>query len=161
MSRKTTLSKTVISMAYDLFKEGHYVEDVAEYLGINSQTYYNWMNRGEEIHDMDDKERVAYFKSLPNATTKRNAKLYLEFYDTVKKAQLEAKMGALRNIRNAGKKSWQADAWFLERRYRQQFGRITILEDSGGGGESGEGTLSKLIKGIDAAAQQEAPQDTE
>lgn len=137
-------------MAYDLFREGHYVEDVAEYLGVNPQSYYNWMNRGEELADMEPKERAAHLKAL-SPVMRKNAKLYLEFYGACKKAQLEAKMGALRNIRNAGKKSWQADAWFLERRYRQQFGRAVVVDD-GSGGEAGAGTLAKLIGGIDEAA---------
>lgn len=153
MSRKTALNKAMIRMAYDLLKEGHYIEDVTDYIGVSHNSYYQWMNRGEEIADMDEDERKQYYQDLPNETTRKNAKLYHEFYETSKRAQLEAKMAALRNIRKAGKKSWQAEAWYLERKYRHQFGRVTIVEDGKSADEARSGTLKAMIDGIDAIAQ--------
>lgn len=155
MARRTALSKQMISMAYDLVKEGHYNEDIAEYIGVNQASWYLWMNKGEELDDMEEEERVNFIKNLPKLQ-QNNSTLYYEFYKTVKKAQVEAKMGALRNIRKAGKKSWQAEAWYLERKFRQQFGRVTIVEDKQE--LEGKGTLlERMIAGVDKVANSVEP----
>jgi transposase len=152
MSRRTSLSKDMIEMTYDLLKEGHYNEDVAEYIGVSQQTFYNWMNKGEELHEMSEEEYEEHIKQLPNETTKKNAKLFLEFFETVKRANTEAKMQALRNIRKAGKKSWQAEAWFLERKFRSQFARTAIVVEDNNE-EKGQPLLNKMIAGVDAIAE--------
>lgn len=151
MSRKTSLTRDMILMVYDLLKEGHYNEDVAEYIGINQATFYDWMNKGEELDDMEDDELELHIQNLPNDTVRKNAQLYHEFYKTVKQANTEAKMTALRNIRKAGKKSWQAEAWFLERKFRHQFGRVQMIEDKQE--SEGKGSLlERMIAGVDAIA---------
>jgi hypothetical protein len=45
------------------------------------------------------------------------------FSDALEKAEADAKMAAIANIHQAGRKSWQASAWYLERRYADEFGR--------------------------------------
>lgn len=157
MARKTSLTKQMILQTYDLLKEGHYNEDIAEYIGVHQATWYLWMNKGEELAEMEDDEREQHIKNLPKLQQK-NAQLYYEFHETVKKAQVEAKMTALRNIRKAGKKSWQAEAWYLERKFRQQFGRVTIVEDKQE--LDGKGTLlERMVAGVDAIAN--TPEPTE
>lgn len=155
MSRRTSLTPEIIEMVYDLLKEGHYNEDVAEYVGISEQTFYNWYNKGEELAEMTDEEREEYIKHLPNDTVKKNAKLFLEFFETVKRANTEAKMTALRNIRKAGRKSWQAEAWFLERKFGRQFAKKTVVIDDHGSDTTGRPLLEKMIAGVDAIAESE------
>lgn len=89
--------------------------------GIGTSTYYVWMQKAQDLET----------KKTP---TKRDL-LYLDFRDSVKKAEIESKAFHLRNIRDAGlgegnydKPAWQASAWFLERRYPEQYGRRERIE---------------------------------
>ncbi len=54
--------------------------------------------------------------------------LYLEFLEAIEKARHEAHMYALGTIRKAMDKHWQAAAWFLERRYPQEYGRAERVD---------------------------------
>ena len=55
----------------------------------------------------------------------------LQFSDACKKAEAERALQALRIIqRSANKDNWQAAAWYLERRYPEEYGRI-IQEQQG------------------------------
>jgi hypothetical protein len=50
--------------------------------------------------------------------------LAVEFRDAVKRAEAEAKLAALERIQLAGRGgTWQADAWYLERKCPREFGR--------------------------------------
>ena len=50
------------------------------------------------------------------------------FSDAVKEAEGYAVVGAMSVIRKSAESgNWQAAAWFLERRYPQQFGRRTTV----------------------------------
>jgi len=46
-----------------------------------------------------------------------------DFSDMVKKAQVEFKKKHLDIISNAGKNSWQASAWLLERKFKPEFSK--------------------------------------
>lgn len=70
--------------------------------GISDKTFYRWIKEAElapEGHEL------------------------WEFRDTVKKAMAIAEDQAIKMIQNAGVKDWRAAAWFLERRFRQAWGR--------------------------------------
>jgi transposase len=47
---------------------------------------------------------------------------FVSFLSAVKKAEQDAQAFCVRTILTASKKSWQAAAWFLERRYPAEFG---------------------------------------
>ncbi len=82
---------------------GNYIETACNAVGISKQTFYRWQ---------DEKS---------------------DFCDAIKKAESKAITRNLILIQNAAKKSWQAAAWFLERRYFDLFGRkekIGGIEDS-------------------------------
>jgi transposase len=59
-------------------------------------------------------------------------KKYPEFSEAVKAAEARAVAGRLARIRRAEDESWQAAAWYLERRYPQEFGR-TVQDVNHGG----------------------------
>ena len=49
---------------------------------------------------------------------------YVEFLEAVKKAEAEAEALRVSRISKAGKEgNWQADAWYLERRYPDRWGK--------------------------------------
>jgi len=47
-----------------------------------------------------------------------------EFSDAIKKAEVECKAGRIAVIFKAAEEKWQAAAWWLERRYPQEFAKI-------------------------------------
>lgn len=51
----------------------------------------------------------------------------LDFLDRVKRAEAEAEAEMVQVIRNASKDSWQAAAWYLERRNVKEWGRKDTL----------------------------------
>jgi hypothetical protein len=57
-----------------------------------------------------------------------------DFSDSIKKAELKGKREHILNIKKAGEQHWTASAWFLERRYYEEFGNKSKLEHTGQGG---------------------------
>lgn len=81
----------------DLFGEGLTIADVCAIVGISTETYYDWMRRGERAWKID------------------REKGYPDFSEAVKRARAEGRRGHVKNIVSASEKNWQASAWFLER----------------------------------------------
>lgn len=46
-----------------------------------------------------------------------------DFSEQIRQKEIECKLGHIRNIHRAAEKSWQASAWWLERKHREEFGR--------------------------------------
>jgi hypothetical protein len=69
-----------------------------------------------------------------------------DFSDSIKKAELKGKREHILNIKKAGEQHWTASAWFLERRYYEEFGNKSKLEHIGkDGGPILSIDLTKLI----------------
>lgn len=89
-------------MASELIRAGNYYKHVAQYLGIAESTFYRWLQEGE----------------------KAKHGLKREFFEAIKKAEAEA---IARNValiqKSAQEGNWQAAAWWLERRYPEEWGR--------------------------------------
>ena len=96
----TKLTPEIQKTICEELRVGSYVETAVVIAGIHRSTFYRWLKRGEE----GDPE-------------------YVEFCDTVKKAIAEAEIDAVKRIRDAGKNTWQAVAWWLERRFPHKWGR--------------------------------------
>ena len=102
MARKRKLTKELIKEAYKLVAAGNYDKDVYPILGIDKSTWYRWLSEGE--------------------TAKSGLKR--EFYDTVKKAEKDAIARNVALIQRAAQEgNWQAAAWWLERKYFEDWGR--------------------------------------
>jgi hypothetical protein len=99
--RKSKLTPELIKQAAQLLSAGNYVNVVCQYLGIHESTWYKWLAEGEES---------------PSG-------LKREFCEAVKEASAGSEIRAITGILSAGKHSWQALAWFLERRYPDRWGR--------------------------------------
>lgn len=82
-----------------LMREGLYLDDAAAICRVNKQTVYDWITRGEAGEEP-----------------------FASFVDSYKEAETEAKRESLSTVRK-GQQGWQANAWFLERRHRQGWGR--------------------------------------
>ncbi len=57
-----------------------------------------------------------------------------EFSESIKKAELKNKQRNIVIIQNAAKKTWQASAWWLERKYPEEFALKQRLEHTGKNG---------------------------
>lgn len=104
--RPTKLTQEIADEIIKLIEAGNYVETAAGCCGIQKSTLYRWLRRG----------------------ARAKSGLHRLFCDAVKKADGRAEAAGVVRIRQAGKQAWQADAWFLERRFRDRWGKNVIIE---------------------------------
>lgn len=92
--RKGKYTPDVIKRIVDAVRLGCPYKLAAQYGGISHETFYDWIKNKSD------------------------------FSDQIKNAEAEAVMTRIANIRLAAKNgAWQADAWLLERRHPEEFGR--------------------------------------
>jgi len=102
MARKSKLTKELIKEAYKLVSAGNYIKDIPPVLGIDDSTWFRWLSEGE----------------------KAKSGLKREFYETIKKAEKDAIARNVALIQRAAQDgNWQAAAWWLERKYFEDWGR--------------------------------------
>lgn len=99
--RPTKLDKKLANEIVRWVQSGNYIETAAAACGVHPSTVRNWMRAG--------------------ARSKQGC--YTEFLAAIKKAEGLAHAQGLARLRSHGGKSWQADAWFLERRWPDLWGR--------------------------------------
>ena len=110
MGRPTKLTKETQERFLEALKMGLPYELCAEYAGITSTTFYDWMKRG---------------KAEPDSR-------YAKFSNAVKTEQGASALAVMARIREAANNGqWQAGAWILERRFPQHFGRRQQIEHAG------------------------------
>lgn len=51
-----------------------------------------------------------------------------DFSEQIRQKQIECKLAHIRNIKKASEKSWQASAWWLERKYKDEFSLKTKMD---------------------------------
>lgn len=101
MARPTKLTPAVQKRIVTAIKQGATYELAAQYGSITYKTFNEWMKQGEQDSEGE----------------------FCEFCEAIKKAEGDAAVKWLRVIEAAGKESWQAAAWKLERRYPHDYGR--------------------------------------
>ena len=118
--RKLRLNPELIKKMEELFKLG--CTDKAVYNGvcISITQFYNWKNFGEEALKKRETEGV---ESLT-----KNELLYASFLEKTDKALADFQAEALKVIKTASLKSWQAAAWALERRLQDNFAVRTRID---------------------------------
>lgn len=84
------------------------------YAGFHYQTLRRWMIRGEALMDMHEEQ----IETHPD-------KVYYDFYCDVRRVESYAAITWLDKIDKASEIHWQAAAWKLERRYPDEYGRVT------------------------------------
>jgi hypothetical protein len=94
------LTPEILDAIGTLLVEGNCKETVAAFLGITRMTWWRWEQLGEQQPDS----------------------VYGEFCYVVEKAQAASEIGMLRSIRY-GAPGWQSNAWIMERRFPQRWGR--------------------------------------
>ena len=103
------LDEGVRTRLLDAVKMGSFIEHACAYAGITSKTFRNW-------RDLADKE-IEPYKSL---------------FEELRLAESESILRKLNRIEKAGQEgAWTADAWYLERKYPDKFGKRDKVEISG------------------------------
>jgi len=115
---KGKLTKELIEKAADIIARGNYHKVAIDVLGIDKGTWYEWMRQGE----IDANKGVNSLKA--------------EFFNSIKKAEADAIDRNLTIIQRAADGgNWQASAWFLERKYPEQWGKrdnVNLTTDKDG-----------------------------
>jgi transposase len=104
--RPTKLSPALQARVCKAILAGCYVETACEIAGVSRATLYRWL-----------------------AAADGGDSRYEDFRDAIKKARAEAEAKAIASILRAGKKSWVATAWYLERSFPARWRRRTTRED--------------------------------
>ena len=107
MGRPTKLTEEVQAAIVESIKRGCTFKAAALAAGIAEGTFFKWMKRGEQA------KKGRFF----------------EFRQAIKKAEAEAVSFAVSCIFQQVKKgNWQAAAWWLERRYPEDWGKKERVE---------------------------------
>jgi len=136
--------------------------DSAAYAGIHPATVRNWRARLEICDPQFDPETEQLTTWLDDNTNPTIPELF-EFFAAVKKAEADSKLLRLSQIEKAAQnpRYWTAAAWWLERKFPDEFGRrerrdVTVTAsvthsttgdvDDGDVTESGENKLDALVR---------------
>jgi transposase len=92
---------------------GCFLETAAAAAGLSKVTLYKWMRLGENKNDPGSTEELRAWKVR------------------LDEAEAMAEARAVQGIQEAGAQSWQAYAWFLERKYPQRWRqRNTVIPEN-------------------------------
>ena len=123
MPRRMTADDPKVQRLLNALKAGHFVQEACQYAPISEQTYYRWLREGSAL----DARADAGDKLTPTEQAQR------ELCEAIKAAEISGQNLALDKIREAivgG--TWQAAAWFLERRNKKWSNRTEITGPDGG-----------------------------
>jgi len=101
------ISQDVVNKICEYISKGNYISVSCEAVGISRETFYNWLELGE-------KRVEPYFTLLT------------EF----KKAEADAEANRVAKLHLAGEKSWQANAWLLERKQPDRWGQTQRIHQT-------------------------------
>lgn len=117
--RKTLLTPELQRAICDNITAGLNQQDAAELAGVPPSTFYYWLKRGEL-----EQNRLA---QAPRAKPRPKETPFLEFLESVKKAQIDFKLTQVKNVEQAAPQHWQASAWLLERRFPKEYGQQVLV----------------------------------
>lgn len=123
MGRPAKLTPEVQAAIATALATGNTRATSCAYAGISYQTFLNWLERGE----------------------KAVSGQYFEFLEAIKKAEADAAVAAVATIKQASRTTWQAAAWWLERRYPAEWGK----QEKQTVEHSGQVVLVRQLKGYE------------
>ena len=150
------LTKTTIANVVDALENGVPIATACKIGSISRKTFYRWQKDGKELYEtVENRER------LKKDFSTRESRL-CEFYEKTSAALAVYELDLLKAIRSSDK--WQAWAWILERRFREEYTRRTIQDVEAFlktfEREHGMRFVQALQKVLDAAAEETANQQT-
>jgi len=112
VARKLKLTPKVQEAICKAILAGNFNQIAASDAGVGESTFYRWLQEGEAAQ----------------SGIKR------EFWEAVKKAEATAETQYVSLMEKAAKQSWQAAAWWLERKHNDRWGRREKQELTGSEG---------------------------
>lgn len=97
---------------------GNYGEVAARYAGIDPRTYYRWLERGRA-----ERTRRAGPHDSRACVVNLDEQPFYQFCQAVEKAEADAEARNVAIIQTAARETWQAAAWYLERKHADRWGR--------------------------------------
>jgi hypothetical protein len=145
--RKLKLTEERHDKIVEFIKAGNYASQAAGAAGIGERTFWRWMKQGEDLSEsiedienvIDQWNEMSYAERVKNMDLKprdcdmpseKDLKLW-HFWRDIKKAESEAEANLVSDIKEAGKDSWQALAWILERKHKDRWGRTDNVNVKG------------------------------
>jgi len=109
------VKESVRNIILEYLSKGNYIETACLAAGIRYQTFRNWQLWAQD-----------YEANPGNGNEHR--KIYFDFFQELKNAEAKAEAAALARIDEAGKQRqyWPANAFRLERKYPERWGRRDI-----------------------------------
>lgn len=121
VGRKTKLTPKLQEQIVKYIEAGNYAKDACQMVGISERIYEIWNKEGLEIEakcfDDNDEKVESKWQKL---TEFEKAKF--RFFRSIKKAKSKAVIRNVLNIQKAGRESWTASAWWLERTHFKEWG---------------------------------------
>lgn len=110
MGRPSKCTPAVRASILAAVAEGAFDYRAAQLCGVSKRTFSAWKTRGER-----------------NPRT-----VYGDFVRSLKQASAEGEHYHVKNIRERASESWQASAWYLERKHHQRWGKTADHEPEEG-----------------------------
>jgi len=126
MGRTTKLNPELQERIVQAITAGNDNVVSAAYAGIGERTFYRWMEDGDQAA----------------------SGAMWQFRQAVLKAQADAEVRNVAIVEQAATRSWQAAAWWLERKHNARWGRKERQEISGPDGSPLQVSLMELAKEI-------------
>lgn len=135
--RPTKLTTEVQGLIVEAIRAGATYKLAAESAGMTYDSFNDWMKRGEAEMIRRSSPRVK--EGTPQWLREDR---FFHFSQRVKKAEAQGAVERLKRL--DGNPTWQTDAWLLERRYPQDYGRqVTQMQ-----GDEEKPVIVKVIKGV-------------
>lgn len=132
--RRSKLTPEVEKKIIQALKDGNYFAVACKLAGISPQTGHEWIARGRGT----DK-------------TRKSSKTFADFANAVKNAEAAAEDKAVRKIVAAGTETWQAAAWYLERKFPDRWARRERPSPDLDFGKMSDEQLERIAEGEDPA----------
>lgn len=121
--KRMALDDPRVQRLLNVLRLGSFVEEACTYAHITETTYYRWKREGEAVQQ----------KQYLGETLDDTEQQILEMYEAIAEAEVSGQYAALETIRTAAKDgTWQAAAWFLERRNKKWSNRTEVTGADGG-----------------------------
>ncbi len=96
--RKTKATPKTIAIILDAISQGLTQREASILAGISEDTFSLWKRKDSD------------------------------FSEQIRQKEIECKLYHIKNIKKASEKSWTASAWWLERKYKDEFSRNSKLD---------------------------------
>ena len=130
--RRSILTDEVVNDLVKVIGLGNYFVTAINYAGISESAFYSWKARGEEeirrLAEIQDKTGVV-------KNPARKELIYVEFLESIKKAEAKSEVVAVIEVKSAFKEDWKAAMTFLERRFPDRWKRKDRYELTGPDGK--------------------------